>query len=475
MANKAPNPPPLTLATFADIVFRIREVSAARPELLGARSAGRRETVSATDFLSNVHSLALALEARGFGKGDRVAIFSENRPEWPTVDLACQLVGCVSVPIPPDPLPATLGYILRNSGARLVFVSDAALRGRLAEVEGALTDPIQIVAFEPEAAMQKSATSGDALLTRWIGEQTPRRAEVPIERFRGRVQVDDHAALVYTSGTTGEPRGVMLSQGNLAANVEACARIFPLGPGDVALSHLPLSHVLQRTLDMLCLARGARIVYAADEDTALDGLAEIRPTVLAAEPTFYARAADLLRRAVDEGSPFARRTARWAVSVGERCAAERQGGFVGPVLGVQRRLGELLVGRRLRRALGGQLRLALCVGAALDTRVEALFAAVSVPIYPAYSLTEASSLVAANAPGRRLPGSLGRPLPGVEVRLAEDGEILAQGPGVMRGYWQDPKATKAAIDEQGWLRTGDLGEIDAAGYLILTGRKRRRQ
>ncbi len=457
----------MAVGTLSDLVFRVREVSAGRTELLSVRLDGSRETLSASDFVSNVHSLALALEELGVGAGDRVAIFSENRPEWPVVDFACQLLGAPTVPLYPTLSPQQVGYVLRNSGSRLVFYSDAAKRDLLIGLKNALTSSLQVVAVDPAATVE-----GGMTLTRLMGQGAARRGEVPFERFRGRVAADDLASIIYTSGTTGDPKGVMLSHGNLVSNFLAMSELFRVGPDDLAVSFLPLAHVFQRTVDHLCFYSGVAIHYVPQVEAVAAALAEVRPTVLSSVPRLYEKAYVRTVMELENESGLRRFLGRWAVGVGRRHAAELQDGFVGPLLALGRRLAELTVFRRLRGRFGGRLRLPISGGAPLGREVSEFFEAIGMPIFQAYGLTEASSVLATSAPDQQRRGSVGRALPEVEIRLADDGEILARGPGVMRGYWENAEATRKSVDDDGWLHTGDVGELDKSGYLFITDRKK---
>ncbi len=456
----------MPIGTLSDLVFHVREISSGRPELLSVVLDGRRESLSAADFLRSIHSLALALESHGLTQGERVAIFSENRPEWHIVDFACQLIGAPTVPLYPALGRRQVGFVLRNSGCRWVFYSGAAKRDLLAELAPTLTSPPEIVAFDGAAA----AADGTSI-TRLMGEGAASIGEVPIERFRGRVDEEDLASLIYTSGATGDPKGVMLSHRNLISNVLACGEIFDLSADDLAISLLPLSHGFQRTVDHLCFYRGVEIHYLPAIDDLMSTLRRERPTVLAAVPAVYEHAYQRAQELAGQKGSFGRKVFHWAVAAGRRRAVAERGGFVGPLLALRRKLADLLILRGIRRGLGGRLRLPISGGAPITPAVSDFFEAVGTPLFEGYGLTETSPVLTSSAPTQHRPGSVGKALSTVELKVADDGEILAKGPGVMKGYWANPRATAASVDDSGWLHTGDVGRIDQSGYVFITDRK----
>ncbi len=456
----------MPIGTLADLVFHVREISSGRPELLSVLLDGRREVLSAADFLRNVHSLALALESRGLTKGERVAIFSENRPEWHIVDFACQLIGAPTVPLYPALGPRQVGFMLRNSGCRWVFYSGGAKRHLLHDLGPTLTSRPTLVSFDGDAV-----DSGGTSITRLMGEGAARIGEVPIERFRGRVEEQDLASLIYTSGATGDPKGVMLSHRNLISNVLACGEIFDLSPEDLAVSLLPLSHGFQRTVDHLCFYRGVPIHYLPSIDEMPAALRRERPTVLAAVPAVYERVYLRARELAGLKGSIGRGIFQWAITAGMRRATAERGGFVGPLLALQRKLADILVLRGIRRQFGGRLRLPISGGSPISREVSNFFEAVGTPLFEGYGLTETSPVLASSAPQQHRPGSVGKALSTVELKVAEDGEIMAKGPGVMKGYWANPRATAESLDGSGWLHTGDVGRIDQSGYVFITDRK----
>lgn len=456
----------MSIRTLSDLVFYLRESPAASSNPVSVRWPEQRESISRTDFLRGIHSLLLALEARGLTPGDRVAIYSESRPEWHVVDFACQVLGLVTVPVDPGLSTRHLGFILRNSGCRWVFFSDLEKRDRLLELQGQLTKPIQLVAMDIEAK-----APGGLTLTGLQGEGAPRLGEAPLERFRGRCGEGDLATLLYTAGTTGDPKGAMLSQWSLVSNILACEQVFDLGPKDHALSFLPLSHSLQRTIDHLCFYRGAPVHYVPSIEQVPEALLALRPTLVAASPRVYEGAFRQARQKVQEESLLRRLLFHWASDIGKKYQTVSRDGFVGPVLALQRMVADLLVFRRIRRSFGGKLRIAISSGGPLAANASDFFHWVGLPIYQGYGLAEISPLLTSNVPGSERPGSVGKVLADLDLRVGKDGEILARGPSVMLGYWENQKETDASIDDSGWVHTGDIGRIDQSGYLFITDRK----
>ena len=465
--SKLPSTNSGPVSTLSDLVFHVREISAARPDYLTVRHPDRRESQSASDFIRSVHSLAVALEQLGLDCRQRVAIFSENRPEWHVADFACHLLGVPTVPIFPRLNPEQVAFILRNSGVGWLFFSDLSKLELLSGLKAALTHMPELVAFDSNAASADGRT-----ITRLMGEGAARLGEIPLERFRGRTDSEDLASILYTSGTTGDPKGVMLSHGNLVSNMNSCSRLFELSPDDKALSFLPLSHVFQRTVDHLCFFRGVRIHYVPRLDDLLPSMSDERPTVLAAGPELYGRLRGLEMDRVASLPAWRRRYFEWALDAGKRHAVAAREGFIGPISAAKNWLARRGPLKPARRLLGGHLRFAISGGAPLDEEVAEFFDAIGTPIYQGYGLTETSPVLATNSPDHQRIGSVGKPLSEVELRIAEDGEILVRGPGVMQGYWQNPDATAESINESGWFRTGDLGRMDKSGYVFVTDRKR---
>jgi long-chain acyl-CoA synthetase len=431
------------------------------------KRAGAWTAITHAEAEATVARMAAALEGRGVAPGDRVALLSENRPEWALVDYAVTGMGAADVPLYPT-LPANqIAYILKDAGAKAVFVSDRSQLAKILEIRGELPELKQVVSFD-DPGDAKGVERFETLLEEGRtaiheGRATPFRARALA------VGRDDVATLIYTSGTTGNPKGVMLTHYNLASNVAAAQQhdVLRPRPDDVALSFLPLSHVFERMVDYWYWDAGITIAYAESMDRVVDNLVEVRPTVAVSVPRLYEK---IYSRVVG-GSGLKGRIAHWAVRVGGKVVdAQMAGGEPGGALGVQYRLADRLVFSKLRAKTGGRLRTFISGGAPLAPDIARFFFAAGLPVYEGYGLTESSPVIAVNKPSAVRLGTVGTVFPGVQVRIGADGEILTRGPHVMKGYWNNPTATAEAIDAEGWLHTGDVGELDGDGFLRITDR-----
>lgn len=461
--------PELGHRTLADLVCHLRKAFGHRERFFTVRRGGRLEAFTGAELIDRAWALAVALEAGGAAKGDRVAILAENRPEWHVVDFACQLSGLVSVPIYPNLPPDQVSYIVNDSGARWVFFSDADKKAALEDLIRWSSSPPAMVAMEVEARLERGTTL-DELVRR--GE--PLRQSQPLEDLARRVGPEDLASILYTSGTTGSPKGVMLTHENLASNAVAASKVYP-GPGGEAeqnVCFLPLCHVFARTTANAFLNLGIAIHYVAKIEEVPEALKEMRPTVVASVPLLFETGYQRIQAMVEQMTPARRRIFRWGVEVGERYTDARLAGGVGAALRLQHSLAERLVHRKIQERFGGRLSLVVAGGAALPGPVEIFFHAVGVSLFQGYGLTETSPMVTINYPDHHRMGSVGVAAPGVSIRTSADGEVEVKGPCVMRGYWNKPEATREVLGDDGWLKTGDLGSIDADGYLFITGRKK---
>jgi long-chain acyl-CoA synthetase len=426
------------------------------------------EDVSYREALTRARAAARGLAALGIEPGDRVALLSENRPEWALADYACLLSGIVDVPVYSTLIAEQVAYVLADSGARLVFASTREEVAKALEAARLAERDLRIVAFDAPAAGAEGVISWDELLARGRASDATEAPEDFARRARA-IAPDDLATILYTSGTTGDPKGVMLTHDNLHSNVWASSHVLPIGPDDVTVSFLPLSHVFQRMVDYLLLWKGCTIAYAHHIRTVADDLKIVRPTVVVSVPRLYEK---IYARVMDERGIRARIVA-WATRVGARWAEARLAGRE-PTAAVrlQYALADRVVFRKIRDGVGGRLRFFVSGGAPLSPEIALFLYSAGLVILEGYGLTETSPVTNVNPPDALRIGTVGPPVPGTEVRIAEDGEIQVRGPQVMKGYYQRPEDTAEVIDEEGWFSTGDVGEITDEGYLRITDRKK---
>jgi long-chain acyl-CoA synthetase len=415
--------------------------------------------------------MSLGLRELGIRDGDRVAILSENRPEWAIADYACLTARCTDVPIYPT-LPARqIEYILRDSGAVALVVSSAAQLEKVLAIRERLPGLRHIVTLDAVGAGQEGVLGLDELL-RCGRAAVARQPEWRTHALAA--SPADLATLIYTSGTTGEPKGVMLTHGNIASNVTTCCRLFTFGDRDECLSFLPLSHIFERMFGHYSMFHaGVVINYAGGIDTVAADMQECRPTLMAAVPRLYEKIHTRVLDSVRASPAPRRRIFAWARRVGEEWADRTLARApIPPSLLLARHLADRLVFARLRARTGGRIRFFISGGAPLSAEIARFFYAAGMPILEGYGLTETSPVIAVNTDRHTKLGTVGLPIPGVEVRIADDGEIVTRGPNVMRGYYGKPAETAEALDADGWFHTGDIGLIDAEGYLRITDRKK---
>jgi long-chain acyl-CoA synthetase len=465
--NYVANPGELPGGTLVELFFDAVD-KYGKPDALLRKSGGAWQPWSHARILEEVRLAALALQAMGIDRGDRLAILSENRPEWALADYATLCLGAWDVPIYPT-LPASqIAYLLNNSGARLIFVSTAEQLHKIRSLRTDTPGVQTIVVFDDVAAGSSDVITWRQLLELGQREQQEGKGEGFRERALA-TRPQDVATLLYTSGTTGEPKGVMLTHGNIASNVQAAAEAFDVGPSDVALSLLPLSHIFERTVSYLLFSRGVTIAYAESIEAVPANLLEVRPTLVASVPRLYEK----IHARVLAATGVKRRLVNWAAAVGNRRAAALLAGRQPPAgTRMQYALADRLVFSKLRERTGGRLRFFISGGAPLSLEIAKFFYSAGILILEGYGLSETSPVTNVNTPSEFRFGTVGKPVRGTEIMLAEDGEILVRGPQVMNGYYGKPEATAEAIDADGWFHTGDVGEIDQDGYLRITDRKK---
>ena len=440
----------------------------ANPRAQMVRRDGKWEAVSSEEFLGRVAGLSSAFVELGVQPGDRVGLFSTNRPEWHTADFAINGAGAVTVPIYFNESPDRMTYILKHCGAKVIFVAGKPQVEKLFFVRGNLPELENIIV----------ADAGGYGPSEWLRYETlvESAGKKDVASYRERasqVLPGQLASIIYTSGTTGEPKGVMLTHSNFCSNVTDVGQDFHLNPAeDVALSFLPLSHVYERTVAYIYLFQGCPLAYVESIDAVPQALLEVRPTVLAAVPRFFEK---IYARLVEQGSKTAgvkRMIFDWAMKIANQSVHWRASGrHASLAVKLAWLLANQLVYKKVRTGLGGRLRLVSSGGAPLAKELADFFWAVGVPIYQGYGLTETSPIVSTNYPVNRV-GSSGKPIPNVQVRTAEDGEILVKGPCIMQGYYKNPEATREVLTPDGWFSTGDIGHLDKDGYLYITDRKK---
>jgi long-chain acyl-CoA synthetase len=450
---------------FRTLAELFLQITAQDRPLLHVKRDGQWQALSAHDVRRRVARTGFRLAEMGLRRGDRIALLAENMPEWAIADYAGITAGFVIVPIYPTLTAPQCEYILRDSGARAVFVSSAEHCKKIASVRPALPELrwfIQMLPPYEEGAVHLEDLYGAGALSAEESNRFEHAATAP--------QPEDLFSILYTSGTTGKPKGVMLSHRNLASNIQSSAKL--IGEGDVALSFLPLSHVYERMADYTFAWHGAQLAYVPAIEEVPQALLEVRPTVMAAVPRFFEK---LYGRVMEQvrGAPKARQKIFWwAVSVGRRKLKYDLNHQSAPTaLALQHRLADKLVFRKLRERLGGRLKFVISGSAPLSPEIAEFFFACGLVILEGYGLTETSPVLAANVPDSVRIGTVGKPAPGVEIKIAEDGEILARGPNIMMGYYNLPEDTAAAMRD-GWFHTGDIGHLDADGYLTITDRKK---
>ena len=462
-----PRPAPGTLTKlFFDAIANF-----SRPAALRYKKDGAWVDISHAQLLERVRRTSLALTDLGLARGDRVAILSENRPEWAVADYACLSAGLADVPIYPT-LPAEqMVHILNDSGAVAMFVSSLEQAAKIARIRPDLPALRTVISFIAPAPVGCDMTM-DEFIARGAAVDSPERAAA-WKTSALAVGPDDLATLIYTSGTTGLPKGVMLSHDNLYSNVFASLPVLEPKDDDVALSFLPLSHIFERMSGHYMLfAGGCTIAYAESIDAVAANLGEVRPTILSSVPRIYEKLYARIMENGNAGSGLKKAIFHWSLGVADEWAdaylAKRE---PGGMLALKYSIAQKLVFSKIRARLGGRLRVACSGGAPLASTINKFFVASGLTLVEGYGLTETSPVVSVNRLNNIRVGTVGELVAGVEVAIAADGEILTRGPSVMKGYYRNPQATAEAIDSDGWFHTGDIGAMQD-GFLRITDRKK---
>lgn len=437
-----------------------------KPALAHKPKGGTYQDISYQEFGESVDAFSKGLSTLGIQKGDRVAILSENRPEWAISDFGILKTDAINVPMFSTLTAAQVSYIVKDSGSKIICVSTMNQLEKVIEIREEVPSLEHIIIYD-----ELEEEAPDSVIE--FVEVCNRGKEADISLEVG-TDDDEIATIIYTSGTTGPPKGVMLTHSNFISNITAARSLVDVGDTDILLSFLPLSHVFERLGGhYVPLLSGAKIAYAESTFTVAQNMQEVSPTVMLSVPRLYETMHDRVLRAVESGSSLKQKIFHWGVSVGSKVSSKiQQGEKPSALLQLKQSIADKLVFAKLKTATGGQLRFFISGGAALPQSIAEFFHAAGILILEGYGLTETSPVISLNYPEKWKFGTVGAPVPGIEVQIAADGEILTRGPHVMKGYFNNESATAEVIDADGWFYTGDIGIIDEDGFIKITDRKK---
>jgi len=439
-----------------------------KDDLMLYKKEGQYVPISTQEFAEKVRHFSLGLRELGLGAGDKMVIISENRPEWVISDVANLCLGGITVPLYTTLVPSQIKYIIDDSDAKIILCSQPDLWEKVWAIKAELTKVTHYISFDPGSP--EGTLSFEDVIQK--GMQAEKNNPELFEKGALEVKPSDIASIIYTSGTTGLPKGVMLMHSNFVSNVVTCAPLLPFSDKDTSMSLLPLSHVFERMVEFVYLYKGCTIGFAEGFDTVPQNLLEIRPHVMALAPRilekFYARVMDN----VLASSGLKRKIFYWALKVGRKYSQRRLNNQpISGFLNFKRNLASKLVYSKIIARTGGRVRFFVSGSAPLSKDIAEFFYAMGLVVLEGYGLTETSPVVSVNTFDKLRFGSVGPPIPGVEVKIADDGEILTKGPHVMKAYYKREEATQEVFDGD-WFRTGDIGHIDEDGFLVITDRKK---
>lgn len=434
-----------------------------KPNTFGAKIDGKWKDYSTDEFVDTVNNFSYGLLALGIKAGDKIATISNNRPEWNYADMGIMQIGAIHVPIYPNVTESEYDYILNHSEAKLVFISSDLIYSRIKKIAEESEVIKDVYSFEKLKTHDKQWTE---ILE--MGEKNPLKEKV--DEIKNSIKPDDIATIIYTSGTTGKPKGVVLTHANIVSNFVAVKPIIPLDSTSKVLSYLPLCHIYERMLNYSFQNIGASIYYVESLGTIVDNIQEIKPEGFTTVPRLLEKVYDRIMFKGRELKGIKKAIFDWSVKLGMKYKEENNSAWYCFKL----KIADKLVFNKWRAAFGGNIKVAVSGGAALQKRLAHIFWAAKVPVIEGYGLTETSPVIAVNTfdPGGKRFGTVGLVLEGVEVKIAENGEILTKGPNLMQGYYKAPELTKQVIDEDGWFHTGDIGHLEDGKYLKITGRSK---
>lgn len=440
---------------------------------LMTKVGGQYQGFSYQEFGERVKNFALGLASLGIKKGDRIALLSENRPEWAISDLAILSLGMINVPIYPSLIPKQIEYILNDSEAKVIITSKSDQTKKITEIMKDLPVLKYLIYMDSPASLSKNMLSFAEVSEK--GQQFEKENSNFYASSVASHKADDPCGIIYTSGTTGNPKGVVLTHNNILSNVQGGVATLKIGPEDTFLSFLPLCHVFERMAGHFCpISVGATIAYAESIDTVAQNLGEVKPTIMTSVPRFFEKMYNRVLENAAAGGAAKKKIFNWALKTGAKYNKAKNKNQVGSFLQYKYNLATKLVFSKLRERVGGRLRFFVSGGAPLPKEIGEFFYSAGIKILEGYGLTESSPVIAVNLEEKFKFGTVGPALKpgGVEIRIAEDGEVLTRGPHVMKEYYKKPAETKEVIDDSGWLHTGDIGFLDEDGFLTITDRKK---
>ncbi len=457
-------------ATLVDVFNRVARKHK-RPDTLNYKSGGQWISISSDEMLARAKHIAAGLHAIGAHRGDRVALLSDSRVEWTLTDAGSIFAGTIDVPIYPTLTPPQVRYILNDSGARILFLANRRKYDEIREALGECPEVKHFVFFDPEGV-----TSGEGITLVQLeekGRELEQREPRFVDSLAAEAKPDELATIIYTSGTTGEPKGVMLTHSNLVTNLVDSSGHLSFGEHDTALSVLPLSHVFERQAMYMYLHQGMAVYFAETMQTVGPNLREVHPTVLVGVPRIFEKIYQRIRERAAEAGWLSAALLAWSVSVAKdyakRVIAHQP---VPALLKLKHAIASKLVFSKWQRAFGGRMRLLVSGGAALPEDLSYIYIGAGIPIVQGYGLTETSPVITTSRIEDNRVGTVGKAIPNVDIRIAEDGEIEVRGPNVMRGYYNKPEETHAVFTSDGWFKTGDIGTLDSDEFLRITDRKK---
>src|SRR3972149_365508 len=465
-------PVAVQFSTISELFENItkRYADSDRPMLM-QKVEGVYTGISYSEYRRNVEQFAMGLASLGVKQGDRISIVSENRPEWIVADMAMVSLGAINVPIYPTLTPKQIEFIYNDAGVKIAIVSNSFQLNKVVKITQDVPTLEKVIVMSDKGV----ALSDGVMAFRKVYQLGEEFEKVHPNYFPSlaKPKPDDLLTLIYTSGTTGNPKGVMLTHRNLVSNIVASADVIPIGEADILLSFLPLCHSFERMAGYYtAMACGATVAYAESVETVRDNLIEVRPTIVTTVPRLFERIYNRMMKQVDSSPQIRQKIFHWAVGVGKRYARAKRLGAIPAALQLQHQVAAKLVFSKLKERTGGRIKFFVSGGAALPRMLGEFFEAVGIQIIEGHGLTETSPVLSANRLDDYEFGTVGKPIPGVEIKIAEDGGIVEKGPKMMIGYYNNTKATEEAISKDGWFHTGDIGMFNKAGHLVITDRKK---